>query len=362
MGFANTQMIGQTSTGCLAALLLAAVSIAGCTPPVPPADVRRVPLPVHIVYPVRAERLRTTEVCFGKLMARQSVPLSFSRRGIVKSILPEPMGRVTRGQRIAQLDTPQLDQQRQTLEAALKDAQERVRASGASGQSAEATAARRRVQQLQEQLAQLGAQSASYAIMAPFDGVVVRRRLQVGDVAVPGRTALQLAADGRLVVVGSLPAAVATRVQPGQSVWVQLADETIVCVVESIGSEAGDFGASVRELVVAFTDDTDRLQQIGTVAEMRFFTEQDRAGSWVPLGALRQPGSQWIVSVVDDGRVQPLEVDVLLHMEEFVFVATDLSQMSVIVDGGHRVAIGQPVTAVDVSADYRVPFAAGGAE
>lgn len=367
MGFANSQIIGPITAGCLkASLLLAAFSIAGCAPPVPTADVRRAPLPVPVVYPVRGERLRTTEVCFGKLMARRSVPLSFSRPGVVKDILSGPKDRVTRGQRIARLETPQLDQQQQTLEAALRNAQERVRAAatGATGaQTAEATAAARRVQQLQEQLAQLSAQSAAYAITAPFDGVVVRSRLEAGDAAVPGRTALQLATDGPLVVVGSLPDAVARLVLPGQSVWVQIDDETIVCAVESIGKVGRDSPGAVRELVVALPDDNeDRLSQIGAVAEMRFFTEQDWAGSWVPLGAMRQLASQWTVSVVNDGLVQSLNVQVLAHIEEFAFVASDLSTTAVIVDGAHRVVIGQPVTTVDVSADYRVPFAAGAVE
>ncbi|MCR9201571.1 MAG: efflux RND transporter periplasmic adaptor subunit [Planctomycetaceae bacterium] len=362
MGLTEFQIAARSIAACLSLpLVLAAVGISGCAPPVPPADVRRPPLPVHIVYPVSTDRLRTTEVCFGKLMARQSVPLTFSRRGIVKRISAEPASRVTRGQAIAELDMSQLDQQQQTLEAALQDARQRART--VAPQSAEATAADRRIRQLQEQLTQLSGQAATYSIVAPFDGVVVRSRLQEGDAAVPGMTAVQLAIDGPLVVVGSVPAGLANRIEPGQPVWVQLGEETIVCSVESVTRSRGDFASVGRELVVVFPDgDEDRYGQIGTVAEMRFFTEQDRTGSWIPLGAVRQSAAQWAVCIVEDGRVQQIDVTVLAHIEEFVFVESDLSAVAVIADGGHRVAAGQPVTAVDVTADYRVPFAQGAGE
>lgn len=371
MVFADFQIVCRRAPLSLTVPMLAAVCLGGCVPtePLPPA--RRTPLPVRVIYPVVTDRLRTTEVCYGKLMARQSVPLTFTRAGIVRravSSFASPSGgsntsaaKVQRGQILAELETPQLDQQQKALQTALTEAENRVR--GTAGPSADAAAASRRAQQLQQQLAQLKAEYASYAIAAPFDGVVIRSRIQPGDAVTPGTTALQLAAADPLVVVASLPAGLAARVQPGQPIWVQMGAQTIICAVESIAPASSELPHPGRELVVTFPEEaSDHLKRIGDVVEMRFFTEQAATGCWLPLAALQRTGPGWSVFVVDDNRVRRAEVSVRTFSEEFVFVATDLSGVAVMASGGHRVAVGQAVEIVDVSGEYRVPFTQGAAE
>ena len=339
---------------CVTVMLCAA----GCRPASERAEPRRVPLPVHVIVPRSRDQVRTTEVAFGKLMARQSTPLGFARPGVVRSVTNSEA--VQRGDVLATLETPELDRQKQQLEEALAAARSGAAVSGAarggaSGGEAPPDGARAaRTEALRRQLAQLNAQYAAFAIVAPHDGTIVRRRVTPGQDVTPGRVAVQLAAAGSLIVRAGLPDRAAGGLRPEQTVWVQVDGETIVCTLESVAAAQP---SGVSEVVLAFPDNVeDRWQQIGDAVEIRFFAEQTVSGCWLPLGALqRDDGDAWSVLTVVRQRVARQRVEVERLEGAWAFVRATFPDARVIVDGGHRVTDGQSVRPVDVTAEFRVP-------
>lgn len=303
-------------------------------------------LPVHVVIPVRVDRLRTTEVCFGKLMARRSVPLAFQRSGRIGSVSCDVGDQVSRGQILATLASPGLENRQRELESALRLAQSSETRSN-------------RVEELQQQLSQLTAESRTTTIIAPFDGIVTRCQFRSGQTVAANENIVQLADPGQLILRASLPGDVANGLLPNQTIWAQIDGQAVICDLDSPAEARGSVHA--REIVLRVPNSGGGLEQsLGRVFEVRFFVELRQSGYWLPLSALRRSRNEfWGTQVVVDQFVRRQDVKVLKLEDEFAFVASEgFDSAAVIVNGGHRVAEGQRVRLVDVSSEYRSPVSA----
>jgi RND family efflux transporter MFP subunit len=92
--------------------------------------------------------------------------------------------------------------------------------------------------------------AAGYArIVAPFDGVVVMRNVDPGDLAAPGQPLLVVESTGPKEAVLAVPADLAAGLHPGDSLWIAGAER----VTARVRAVAGGADAATRTVEVRAT-------------------------------------------------------------------------------------------------------------
>lgn len=227
--------------------------------------------------------------------------------------------RVKQGQALVQLDTRDLttsqgqartarDSARTALDLARAHL-DRMRALHASG-----AVPRTQLEQAEAALAQAEAAAASataavdsvdvnlsYArVVAPFDGVVVLRLVEVGNLVAPGQTVAVIEDDARLRVIAPIGSDLAARIVPGGEVSVEIAGSRTKAKVDSVLS-SGDARAPGLRLQV-IVENTERAYRPGMVAtlELPRGGEVASAAVRVPRAAVIERGQLTGVFVVNE--------------------------------------------------------------
>ena len=231
--------------------------------------------------------------------------------------------RVRRGELLVRFQIPSLEAdaaaKRSDLaraEAQLKTAQQNV--TRLSGLFQRGIAARKEVEDAQRDLAlaeatvnetrsttsAAGQLAGREVVRAPFDGVVVGRTHQAGDLVSPGapEPLLRVIDPARLQVEAAVPAADLGRVATGNPARVRGAgfpDETARVIARPPSVDPATGTALVR---LAF--DTPTRRPVGLTAEVEIYGEEHRAAVLVPADALVQEGTASYVFVVDGQKGQ----------------------------------------------------------
>lgn len=271
--------------------------------------------------------------------------------------------RVAQGQVLVQLDTRDLTAARRHALTARAAAQtslglaranaQRMRALHASGDvprppldHAEATLA-------QAEAASAAATAAvdtvdvnlSYArVLAPFDGVVALRLVEVGNLVAPGQPLAVIEDDSRLRVVAPIASEPATRVVPGVEVSVEIAGSVTTAVIEGVVS-SGDARAPILRLHAIIEND-ERTYRPGMVATVRLPRDDEaRPMPHVPLAGIFDRGQltgafvvneqsearlRWVI--IDEDSGDPARVLSGLRVGEQVAIAPDADCLF---DGSH---------------------------
>jgi RND family efflux transporter MFP subunit len=96
--------------------------------------------------------------------------------------------------------------------------------------------------------------AAGYArIVAPFDGAVVMRSVDPGDLAAPGQPLLVVESTGARDAVLAVPADLAAGIHPGDSLWIAGGGERVAVTVRAVagGADAATRTVEVRATVPA---------------------------------------------------------------------------------------------------------------
>lgn len=220
------------------ALLLGAVAAMTALSACAPQEAKTPPLPTVYVTPVRNDLGEDLRVLSGTVQPRIETHVAFRTGGKVTARLVDIGQPVRAGQPLARLDAADyqlaVDAAVEQLRAAQVDATQsasdaarfkRLLQDGSVGaadqerQQARADAAAARLVQAERQL-DLQRNRAGYAVLvAPFDGVVTARQVEVGQMVAEGQPAISLAQPAELEVVVDLPEtlAPAVREQIGQA-------------------------------------------------------------------------------------------------------------------------------------------------
>jgi len=295
----------------IAMLALAALTLAGCgganhdaaeaTPPAAMAT-----------YTVTADSVATTVAVEGTVHARHRAEISTRMMARVTEIPVELGARVRAGQTLIRLGMEDVAANRAKADAA-------VRVARAARDEAARQAARMdtllaadvvaRVQRDQAHLGLTQAESqlamaeatlrevetaAGYArIAAPFDGVVVARTVDPGDLAAPGMPLLTLESTGAREVVLAVPPESAEQLRPGQTLEVATRDGR--STEGSIRALAGGADPSTRtvEVRVAVPDDWSTGMSVTA-----FVPSGERVAVTIPLDAVVRRGQLTGVRVV----------------------------------------------------------------
>ena len=240
-------------------LVLLSVALAGSTScsrgPVPAASAGA-PSPAAPVTPA-APAPADDFTASGPIVVENQVDVAAQREGVVTQILAEVGARVRRGQLLAKLDDRQLTADLQaaraktaSIEADLNNWKAEAKVLDSDYQRArkmwdaqlipeeqfeharyKAEADQwdvKRVEQLlinaRDSQQSLELELGKTQITAPFDGVVARRYIRVGQTVTPGERLLWVTAVGPLRVRFTLPSHFVNRVKVGQTVSISVAD------------------------------------------------------------------------------------------------------------------------------------------
>ena len=328
------------------------------------------------VGPVVAMRLVDAVEAVGSLQSRQAVTLRPEVSGRVAALGFADGARVRRGQLLVQLDDTLQRAQLQQAQAQAAIARTQLArnrelvAQGFVSQSAvDQSEATLEVAQAQVALAQ--AQLARLRVLAPFDGQVGIRQVNVGDYVKDGADLVTVVDAGQVWVDYRLPERYAARVRPGQSVDVALdalPERRFAGRVEAIEARVEADGRAL--LVRARLDNRDGLLTPGMFARTRTEFGVREQAVVVPEEALvPEAGRQYILRVLDTDQgpvAERLEARLGMRVPGKVEVLEGLNAGDRVVTAGQaRLIRGkgerQPVRIIELGAAPAQPGARDGA-
>jgi RND family efflux transporter MFP subunit len=335
--------------GAAAALsILLAVSLpTGCHKKEASADSQKLPVAHVRVQIVESKKRLATEDVVGTVRAKLHAAIEAKVSGRIEKMLVAPGQTVTAGELLAQLDAREiqarLDQSLVLREQYARDT-ERLRRlltdSAVSRQEFETVESHYRVAaaSVTEGETMLGYTK----IVAPFDGVVTRKLADVGDLATPGRTLLEIDDPKALRLEADVPEALIKRVQLGAKLEVRLAaqDDAITGVVSEIAPIADP---ASRTFNVKLDLPGGAGLQAGQFARVTVPVGETHALR-VPASAVVQRGQMELVFVVVEDRTQLRLVKSGKHMGNEIELVSGVSPgEQVVAEGASQLHDGQPV-------------------
>ncbi|WP_044872501.1 efflux RND transporter periplasmic adaptor subunit [Pseudomonas sp. LFM046] len=326
---------------------------------------------VAVISPSRV--LATTIELPGRIEAWARAPIYARISGYLKSWEVEIGDRVTAGQVLAEIETPDLDHEIQQARAELERARseaalaettagrwQRLLGSNAvSRQEVEERTADRAVKQavvnaLQANLQRVQALQGFRRLVAPFDGVVTARNTDVGALInvgmAPGSELFVVADVSRLRVYVNVPQREVAAVAPGGRAVLKVPERpgtTYTAIVQSLSRSIDVESGAMRVQLSVENPEGELLP--GSYATVSFQADPDLARLGVPPSALiiGKEGTQ-VATVDSDGSVSLRAVSISRDLGNIIELADGLSEGDQIIDSppdgiatGDRVRIAE---------------------
>lgn len=294
----------------------------------------------------RKERAATEEIV-GTVRARARVSVEAKISGRITQ-LPLAVGdAVKRGQMLVALDAREMETRLAQTQAALEQAERDLKRFSALIQQEAVTRAEFDAVEARHRMARAARDEAeamlSHAtVNAPFDGVVVRKLAEAGDLAVPGKPLLEIDDTASLRFEASVPEALIQHVTIGQALSVRIAarPEEVAARVSEIAPAADPVSRTFLVKLDLPPSPAWRAGQFGRVA----LHVGEGASLRAPLGAVVRRGQLEFVHVVSDGRARLRLVKTgRLYGEETEIVSGLESGESIVVEGAAGLRDGQAV-------------------
>ena len=235
-----------------------------------------------------------TLVLPGTVQAFYEAPIYARTSGYLKAWHTDIGTTVKKGQLLAEIDAPEVDQQLRQAQADLATAQanyelarttnerwkgllatESVSQQDADQRAGDAAAKAAARQSAAANLARLADLESFKRVVAPFDGVVTQRNTDVGALINagqnPGSALFRVADTHRLRIYVSVPQAYAAAIQPGLTAGLVFADRPAQRYSASVASTARALDASSRTLQVELQIDNAKGELLpGSYAQVYF--------------------------------------------------------------------------------------------
>jgi RND family efflux transporter MFP subunit len=207
---------------------------------------------------------------------------------------------------------------------------------------AELDAAQARYTVAKAAVAEAEALSGYAKILAPFDGVVARKLADEGDMAMPGKSLLELEGRAGLRLVADIPSLLAGRILPGAKLAVRLdtLPDTITGTLAEISPAADPASRTVRmklDLPETAGLSTGQFGRLAVpVGEATFL--------FVPPPALIRRGQLEILFVAADGKAQMRLVRAGKETPQGIEILAGLAPgEAVVIEGAGTLRDGQPL-------------------
>lgn len=329
-------------------VLLAALTLAGCGRKTDHASVKLLP-PADVRVQIAGSKSRAaTEEEVGTVRPKLSAAIEAKISGRIDQMLVASGQAVTNGQLLVQLDAREIQARCDQAAAARQQAENDFkRASDLMGQNilsqSEFDAAQSKFRVAEASETEAKTMLAYTKITAPFDGVITRKLADVGDLASPGKTLLQIENPSALRLEADVPEALMANLKLGDKLNVRVA------------SVAGDIAGTVVELSPAADPNSRtflvkldlpneaglRSGQFGRVAVPVGEVESIR----VPAVAVVQRGQMEMVFASVNGHAQLRLVKTGRHVGDEVEIVSGLnSGEPIVTDGATGLEDGQPIS------------------
>jgi RND family efflux transporter MFP subunit len=230
---------------------------------------------------------------------------------------------VKKGQLLAEIDAPEVDQQLRQAQADLATAQanyqlarttnerwqgllgtESVSKQDADERAGDAAAKAAAAQSAAANLARLRELESFKRVAAPFDGVVTQRNTDVGALInageAPGSALFRVADTHRLRIYVSVPQSYAARITPGLAAGLVFADHPGRVYQAEVASTARALDASSRTLQVELQIDNGGGELLpGSYAQVRFDLHGSNPTLRIPANAVLFRAQGLLVATVD---------------------------------------------------------------
>ncbi|MGF1457055.1 MAG: efflux RND transporter periplasmic adaptor subunit [Alphaproteobacteria bacterium] len=356
--------------GTLMAIALIAIRTAqGDTEPAP-----------RIVSTVQVEELDTfvAERKFaGRIVPQQISDLSFELGGRIIALGADDGDTVSRGQRLAALDSDQLENRKAELEGQKREVEADLRRAeatlartrelapkGFSTQQdldniqAERDGAAARLRQIEAALRGVETDLEDTVLLAPFAGQIVRRYVDEGTVVQPGTAVYRLNETGVLEARIGIPPTFRRKVRVGEAYKISVGPLSADGIVTAIVS---DVNTRTRTLTVILEIRNDPGFVARDLVRLSLKEEIRETGIWVPATSLNESvRGLWAVYVVDieadaaadRGVVRRKDVEIVHIEEDRVFVRGTLAQGDhVVASSAFRLVPGQVVRVASLAGE-----------
>ena len=154
--------------------VVAAILVCGCDVAQQPslqAVAKQTVLNVNVIEVTEDQNALRTFIVFGKLKPARQSQLGFARGGRVKAVLKQLGDQLEVGDKLAELDNAQLENQKQSAESTLAKLKNDLQAAQGNAVST----VNRQIAQVEKQLKELDLEIANGVIAAPYPSLVVQR-------------------------------------------------------------------------------------------------------------------------------------------------------------------------------------------
>jgi RND family efflux transporter MFP subunit len=323
---------------------------------------------VNVIYP--APSTLSSEIALpGNTQAFTDTPIYSRTSGYLKSWYFDIGAHVRKGQLMAQIETPELDQQLQVAQADLKSSQANldlanvtsaryqnllktnsvskqetdVAMSDAAAKQAAVDASMANVRRL-EQL------QSFEKVYAPFDGIVTARNIDIGALIQAGENTtpkelFHLAAIGKIRVFVSVPEAYSPAIKDGGKAALTLDEYPGRQFIGTIARNSSAIDQTTRTLNVEVDIDNPKSELLpGAYVFVHFKVPEHAVSLMIPSDTLLFRAEGLRVGVVRNGRVQLVPVTIGRDEGANVEIASGLtSSDAVILNPSDSLASGQEV-------------------
>lgn len=332
--------------GWMLPLALLGVTV-GCHPQKPPeVNDPRPKTSVH-VRPVDQHGLLSTEEVVGTVRAKLRASVESKIAGRIEALLVNPGQAVRKGDVLATLDSREVKARLDSAQAVLEQASRELKRISKLVKDGAATASEEDAAQARYRVATAAAAEAETflghaQVVAPFSGVITRKMADVGDLASPGRSLLEIEDPTQLRLEADVAESLLDQVRLGSRFRVRVA--SLKDTVEGVVSEMAPIAESVSRTYLVKLDLPSvaglRAGQFGRVA----IPTGEAAVPHIPAEAILQRGQLEYVFVTDSGKAQLRLIRTGKRLEAGVEIVSGLNLgEKVVVDDPSRLAEGQPV-------------------
>ena len=182
-------------------------------------------------------------------------------------------------------------------------------------------------------------------LLAPFDGLIVRRLKEPGDTVAIGTTVLRLVDTSELIVRAWVDETTLHELSEGQPVRVQLAGQPLGAQLGKVLEIGREVDRQTHELLIETTlPQTPAHVAVGQRADVRIEVKRKSDVVAIPLAFLQRDGVDTFCFVDQDGRVERAKVEVGLTGSRLVEIVDGLrpgDQVLRAPQPGARLALGK---------------------
>ncbi|MFM8878461.1 MAG: efflux RND transporter periplasmic adaptor subunit [Verrucomicrobiota bacterium] len=314
----------------------------GAPAPLPPVRVRLVAVENH--------GLISTEEVVGTVRTRLRATVEAKVAGRIESLQVAPGQSVRRGEVLATLDAREtqarLDSARAVLEPSVRDLDrvgKLLKEGAATPSEMEAVQSRHRV--AVAAVTEMETMLGHARVVAPFDGVITRKSVDLGDLATPGRPLVEIEDPAHLRFEADVPEALIDQVSTGARLPVRIAarKDSVEGVVVEIAPVAEAVSRTYRVKLDLPVLTGLRSGQFGRVA----VPTGQASVPHVPVSAVFQRGQMECVMAAIDGRARMRLIRSGKRLGQDLEVISGLEVGErVVVSDPDRVSEGQPLEVI----------------